>query len=45
MWKRLYFKVALILSLVHLFNPTDTYGQYSQNTDSAKYARFLPDYV
>ncbi len=45
MLKRWHFEVALIVTLGHLFNPIDTYGQFSQNTDSAKYARFLPDYV
>lgn len=35
----------LIISLVHLFHPTETYAQYLQKNDSAKYARFLPDYV
>ncbi len=45
MWIRWHFKIALIISLVQLFNPTDTCAQYSQKTDSAKYANFLPDYV
>ena len=45
MWKQWHFKIALIVLLVHLFNPVDTYGQYSQKTDSAKDVRFLPDYV
>jgi hypothetical protein len=45
MWKQWHFKIALIVLLVHLFNPVNTYGQYSQKTDSAKYVRFLPDYV
>ncbi|MBK7213207.1 MAG: hypothetical protein IPH88_07940 [Bacteroidales bacterium] len=28
-----------------MFNPTETCAQYSQKNDSAKYARFIPDYV
>jgi len=45
MWKPWYFKIVLIVILGHLFNPLDSYAQYSQKNDSAKYARFLPDYV
>ncbi len=45
MWKQWHSKIAFIVLLVHLFNPVDTYGQYSKKTDSAKYVRFLPDYV
>jgi len=45
MWKQWHSKIAVIVLLVHLFNPVNTYGQYSQKTDSAKYVRFLPDYV
>lgn len=45
MWKRWYFKIVLIVTLGHLFNPLESYAQYSQQKDSANYARFLPDYV
>ena len=37
--------IVLIVTLGHLFNPLDSYAQYAQKNDSAKYARFLPDYV
>lgn len=45
MWKQLCFKIVLAVALGHMFNPTETCAQYSQKNDSAKYARFIPDYV
>ena len=45
MWKRWYFKIVLIVILGHLFNPLEIHAQYAQKNDSAKYVRFLPDYV
>ena len=45
MLKRWHFKIVLIIILVQVLNPVNTFGQYSQKTDSAKYTCFLPDYV
>ncbi len=39
------FKIVLIITFFLLCSRFDAYSQVSQNTDSAKYKKFLPDYV
>ncbi|MDI6804127.1 MAG: hypothetical protein QME58_09810 [Bacteroidota bacterium] len=39
------FKIVLIIAFFLLCSRLDAYSQDSQDTDSAKYTKFLPDYV
>jgi len=43
--KQLNFKIVGIIILLMLAAGVKTFGQVSQNSDSARYKKFLPDYV
>lgn len=43
--KQFHFKIIRIILLILLVNGVDVFSQISQNSDSAKYKRYLPDYV
>lgn len=43
--KQLNFKIVRIILLILLVTGVEAFSQVSQNSDSAKYKRFLPDYV
>ena len=45
MLKRWNFKIVLIIIMILLGARVETFSQASQNSDSAKFKRFLPDYV